>query len=162
MYFDDIFDMTELTKARNTLRIKMHPDKLPKISQVETDAATLKYAEMEEEANAKVEQLTSAPPAPKESSTVKALPSTQPPEAPEELMDPELKAKKKAHAKAKIQKTSQMISKVQDTHTKNTAAFLKSQGMFLSAQTVKNGSGAKLVALKAVLAEQKNDLLKLK
>jgi hypothetical protein len=34
--------------------------------------------------------------------------------------------------------------KVQDTHTKP-AAFLKSQGMFLSAQTVKNGSGAKLV-----------------
>jgi hypothetical protein len=40
MYFDDIFDTTELTKARKHT-IKMHPDKLPKISQVETDAAPL-------------------------------------------------------------------------------------------------------------------------
>jgi uncharacterized protein involved in tolerance to divalent cations len=40
---------TELTKARKHT-IKMHPDKLPKISQVETDKGTPKYAEMEEEA----------------------------------------------------------------------------------------------------------------
>jgi hypothetical protein len=54
----------------------MHPDKLPKISQVETDAATLKYAEMEEEPM-QVEQLTSATTSTEESSTVK-VPSTQP------------------------------------------------------------------------------------
>jgi hypothetical protein len=78
----------------------MHPDKLPKISQVETDAATLKYAEMEEEPmqGGTADICTTST---EESSTVK-VPSTQP-QRHRRTDGPELKEtkEKEAHARSR-------------------------------------------------------------
>jgi hypothetical protein len=162
MYFDAVFDMAELSKARNALRRKMHPDKLdPKWSQVEKDAATLQYSTMEAEADAKVVQLSSAVPAPKKSTT-NALPSTQPSNAPKKAMDPKLKAKRMTQLKAEIQKNYPMIVKTREHATKKTATTMKSRGAYLADKLVSCGADKAAAAAQAYTTEREIELRELK
>lgn len=170
MYFLEVYlDVTELSKARNTLRRKMHPDKLdPNLSQVEKDAAATKYSAMEAEADAKIAKMTAATmaaSAPKESTT-----SNQPSDATKTPMDPEVKAKKPMHPKVKarktqlkveIQKNYPMIVKAREYATKKTAAAIKSRGIYNSDRLRSCEADKAVAAAEAYTTEREVELKEL-